>query len=286
MTLKKILILPNPVKQTAIELTGRLIPSLERRGFSLALDQEVAIQINYPQLGKRENEIWDGIDLALVLGGDGSMLNAARRIYPRQIPLLGVNLGHLGFLTRIESHQLEVALDDLANGNFQLEERSMLEAEVIREKAPYQTLVGLNDLVVSSVFARMIRLETWIDEEYFTTYPADGLIVATATGSTAYSLSAGGPILDPRLGAFLITPICAHSLYARPIVLSKKAHVKVILDAGHNEITLTIDGQSGVTLQPGDEIHFQQAPSITRLLRFSGQGLFEVLKSRLKEGRI
>jgi NAD+ kinase len=284
--LKKILVLPNPVKPIAIELAYRLVQFLEDRGFDLVLEQETAGNLGYPQLGRDEPELWNGVELVLVLGGDGSMLHAARRIYPRQIPLLGINLGHLGFLTRVESHKLEEAFEHLANGNYQLEERLMLQAEVVREQRGFQTLVGLNDLVIAkNAFAR-IRLETWIDDEYFTTYPGDGLILATATGSTAYSLSAGGPILDPRLEAILLTPICAHALYARPIVLSQTARVKVVLDASCTNIFLTADGQLEVALHPGDEIHFMKAPAITKLLEFNGQGIFEVLKSRLKEGRI
>jgi NAD+ kinase len=284
--LKKILVLPNPVKPIAIELAGKLVQLFQDRGIDLVLESEIAQKLGYPQLGQAEPGLWDVVELVLVLGGDGSMLNAARRIYPRQIPLLGVNLGHLGFLTRIESHKLEEAFEQLFNGHYQLEERSMLQAEVVRDQLSIQTLVGLNDLVVAkSAFAR-IRLETWIDEEYFTTYPGDGLIIATATGSTAYSLSAGGPILDPRLEAILLTPICAHALYARPMVLSPKARVKVVVEANHTNISLTVDGQAGLALQPGDEIHFKKASGITRLLKFNGQGLFAVLKSRLKEGRI
>lgn len=285
--MQKILILPNPLKPLALDFTAKLVGFLSERALEPVLEKEISQKLGLPTFGKTEEELWDDLDLVLVLGGDGSMLNAARRVYPLQIPLLGVNLGHLGFLTRVESNKLESALDDLCNGKYQLEERAMLEAEVIRAGSVISKLVGLNDLVVAkSSFARMIRLETWIDDEYFTTYPADGLIVSTATGSTAYSLSAGGPILDPRIPALLVTPICAHSLYARPLVLSKEARVKVIIDASHTDLNLTADGQCGVPLQPGDEIQFYQAPNVTRLLRFENQGLFEVLKSRLKEGRI
>jgi NAD+ kinase len=286
--LRKILITPNPFKPEALELTGPAVRLLREHGFEPVLEAATAARLGETVAELRdETGLWEEIDLALVLGGDGSMLNAARRIYPRQIPLLGVNLGQLGFLTRVESHRLNEALVELAAGSYTIERRAMLEAQVVRDKAIVETVVALNDLVVSkSSFARMVRLETWIDEEYFTTYPADGLIVATATGSTAYSLSAGGPILDPRLRAILITPICAHSLYARPLVLSKAARIKVIMDAGHNDLILTADGQSGVELAAGDEVHFHRAPFVTRLLRFKNEGLFETLKSRLKEGKI
>lgn len=285
--MRKILVLPNPVKPEAFELTGKLVSLLTKYAFEPILERETASRIGSPSLGREEAELWDRLDLVMVLGGDGSMLNSARKVYPREIPLLGVNLGHLGFLTRVESNDLEPALVNLKAGNFQFEERTMLEGEVVRNGKVIANLVGLNELVLAkSAFTKTVRLETWIDEEYFTTYPADGIIVATATGSTAYSLSAGGPILDPRMRAILVTPICAHSLYARPMVLSEDARVKILVCASHAEVKLTADGQAGTGVEPEDRIYFRRAPSITKLLRFNGQGLFETLKSRLKEGRI
>jgi NAD+ kinase len=284
---KRILILPNPLKPKAIEFAGTLVKLLTIRDFEPVLEREIAATLQLPDQGNNGSDDWNGIDLVMVLGGDGSMLNAARRVYPHQIPLLGINLGQLGFLTRIEIHQVESALDDLQRGHYQFEERVMLAAEVIRGDVSVGQLTGLNELVVAKgASARMIRLKTWIDGKYFTTYPADGLIIATATGSTAYSLSAGGPILDPRLAAILITPICAHSLYSRPVVLHNKAQIKVILDANHMDINLTADGQIGINLQPGDQIDLQQAPYHTKLIYFGNQGVFDVLKSHLGDGRI
>ena len=285
--LKNILVIPNPQKPQAMECATRLLPLLKEHGFIPVLEDAMAQKLHYQALGRPEAELWEGIDLVMVLGGDGSMLNIARRIYPREIPLLGVNFGQLGFLTGIENHHLEAALVDLQSGNYLFEDRAMLEAEVVRKQASQVKVIALNELVVAkSSFVRIVRLETWIDGEYFTTYPGDGLIVATATGSTAYSLSAGGPILDPRLEAILMTPVCAHSLYARPVVLSKDAKIKVVIDANHDELSLTADGQEGIALQVGDAVHFERAQHCTKLLRLKDQGIFETLKARLKEGRI
>ena len=285
--MKQILILPNPLKQAALDLTGDLIKLLDKYGFKAVLEEQIALHLNCSALGKREPELWDDIDFSIVLGGDGSMLTAARRIYPRQIPMFGINLGHLGFLTGVESDKIEEALADLKEGNFHTEERAMLEAQVLRGQLRLPKFIGLNDIVVAkSSFARIIRLKTWIDNEFFTTYAADGLILATATGSTAYSLSAGGPILDPRLEAMLITPVCAHSMYARPVIISKDAEVKILLEANHTDIFLTADGQTGITLESEDEIYFKKTEHSTKLIRFHGHGLFEPLKSRFNEGRI
>ncbi len=285
--MKKILLLPNPLKPAALALAE----PVEKLFIKYGLEMVVAGTNPVPDAPEAPSqaELFSGVDLVIVLGGDGSMLNAARRIYPRQIPLLGVNLGHLGFLTRVESNQLEEACCQLREGLYDFDERTMIEAAVIREGQTTRRLIGLNDLVLAkSSFTRMLRIETWIDAEYFTTYPADGLIVASATGSTAYSLSAGGPILDPRLAALVVAPICAHSLYARPLVLSEEAWIRAVFHAelGHGEVSLTADGQETLALQSGDAIEFGKAPHVTKLLRFKGQGFFDVLKTRLQEGRI
>ncbi len=283
----RILLLPNLTKDAAIELAGTMIPILEAHGFKIVLEKAAAQTLNHPTLGKEESEPWEGIDSVLVLGGDGSILNAARRIYPRQIPILGVNLGQLGFLTRLESNKIEKAVEDLRTGKYQLEKRSMLLATVKSGADSIQEIVALNDFTITANSkARMIRLDLWVDNELFVTYPADGLIVATATGSTAYSLSAGGPILDPRLDAILVTPICAHSLFARPVVFNRDARIKIILHPNNVEVSLTADGQTDTSLRPGAEICFERAPYVTQLIRFEGQGLFEALKSKFKEGRI
>lgn len=281
-----ILILPNPMKPAAMQLAAKLADLLPDYGFSAVYEVEVATALNLSGRSRPHANLWDGISLAIVLGGDGSMLHAARKVYPRQIPILGINFGHLGFLTRVENNHLDEALSELKEGHYYIEDRAMITAGILRDHDHMPELIALNDLVIKSFSARITHLETWIDDEYFTTYPADGLIVATATGSTAYSLSVGGPILDPRVASFIVTPICAHSLYARPMVLSGEARLKVVLKDQHPEVFLTSDGQTGIALHPGDEVIFGRAAYPTKLVRFPKQGLFAVLQSRLKEGRI
>lgn len=285
--MKTVAVIPNPLKSHAITLIDEIVKLLREREFIPVLEQEIAEKIGEPVLGREEPVLWDGIDVVMVLGGDGSMLNVAHRVYPREIPLLGVNLGHLGFLTSVESNKIEAALDDLKQGRYNFEERTMITAKVLREKKVREERVALNEMVISKNSFAMVRLDTWIDREYLTAYPADGLIVSTATGSTAYSLSAGGPIMDPRMKAFLITPICAHSLYSRPMIISEVAVIKVIPDVADGvQLTLTADGQASIVLQPEDEIQFSKADHCTRLLQFHDRGLFETLRSRLKQGRI
>ncbi len=278
--MKRVLLLPNPVKPEALELGEKIKPLLSEMGFEVLSEETVFKQ--------RENQILsEQFDLALILGGDGSMLNAARKIYPAQIPLLGINLGQLGFLTKVESNRVAEAFELYLQGKYHLETRTMLMAEVIRDGATLSQQVALNDFVVAkNASARLIRFEIWIDDEYFTTSPADGLIIATATGSTAYSLSAGGPILDPRLEALLLTPICAHSLYSRPVVLRPESQVKIVVNASHGDVMLSADGQESIALQSQDWIKVTRAPYHTKLLHFNHQGIFEVLRSRFQAGRI
>jgi len=278
--LKKILLLPNPLKPEAIELGERLKPILIQMGFEVILEEALSDV-------KDGTVFWQQLNLVLVLGGDGSMLNAARKIYPHQIPLLGINLGQLGFLTKVESDRVVEAFELYLQGKCHLEMRTMLLAEVIRNEVVLPQQVALNDFVVAkNSCGRLIRFEIWIDEEYFTTCPADGLIVATATGSTAYSLSAGGPILDPRLEALLITPICSHSLYSRPVVLRKESQIGIKVNSNNVEMLLSADGQESIVLQAQDWIRVTRAPYHTQLLHFNHQGVFEVLRSRFQEGRI
>lgn len=285
--MQEILIIPNQNKPQAMELCVDLVDILQNRDFHVYLEQAVAAKIGMPDLSRSDSNLWDNIDLVFVLGGDGTMLEVARRVFPREIPLLGVNLGHLGFLTRVESNRLEDAVELLHRDEFEIENRTMLKAHVIHENQIVASLEALNEMVVTrNNQTKAIRLETWIDGEFFASFTSDGMIVATATGSTAYSLSAGGPILDPRTRTMLLTPICAHSLYARPLVVNEDANIKIVPDISKGEVVLTADGNTGYLLQEGDEIKFRKEEKVTKLLRLKGQDLFKTLQSRLGEGKI
>ncbi|PKM81324.1 MAG: NAD(+) kinase [Firmicutes bacterium HGW-Firmicutes-14] len=221
----------------------------------------------------------------IVLGGDGTLLNSARAIAGCGIPLFGVNLGQLGFLTEIEQPDLAPAMKQLISGDYQIEERMMIEASVIRKGEEISRFCGLNDAVVTKgAFARLIRLKTFVNNEFVDIYPADGLIISTPTGSTAYSLSAGGPLVVPDLELMIVTPICPHTLYARPIVINNNSVVRVELQATQAEVMLTIDGQSGFPLKPFDEVIIKKAPFCARFMKLNQRSFFEILRTKLKEG--
>jgi NAD+ kinase len=227
--------------------------------------------------------------LVLVLGGDGTLLSMADCIAHsgRRIPILGVNFGSLGFLTEVTLPELYPALEASLAGRARIEERLMLRATTIRPSAPPQTEVALNDVVINrGARSRLIDLSVYVGDEFVTHVRADGLIIATPTGSTAYNLSAGGPIVEPGVDALVLTPIAPHTLSNRPIVIPSSATVRVKPDMGErDEAFVTFDGQAGFELQPGDEISVSRAEEPMRLIRPATRSYFEVLREKLKWGQ-
>jgi len=224
-----------------------------------------------------------GADAVVVLGGDGTLLRAARHQSLLGIPLLGVNLGHLGFLTEIELTDLYPSLEKLLSGNYSLEERMMLKVTVFRKGFPDFTTCSLNDTVISrGNISRIIKLDISVSGESLSSYQADGLIISTPTGSTAYSLSAGGPIVSPSVQAMVITPICPHTLSARATVIDPSESVEVCF-AGGIDCLVTFDGQEIIELKPGDGIKVERAAVITRLIKLSGRSFPGLLQAKLKD---
>jgi NAD+ kinase len=223
-------------------------------------------------------------DLLLVLGGDGTLLSMARLVGDLGVPILGVNLGGLGFLTALTVEELFPALEAYREGALVIEERMMLAATVSRQGERLSGYVALNDMVITkSAMSRIIRLEVAVDGQLATGYRADGLIISTPTGSTAYCLSAGGPIVFPTMDAMVLTPICSHTLTNRPIVLpaDQRVEVRLLTD---QDVMLTADGQVGFALQQWDSVEVRRAPSRIRLLRFAQKHFFSVLRTKLKWG--
>lgn len=221
----------------------------------------------------------------VVLGGDGTLLAAAKRFGPLGVPILGVNTGHLGFLTELEWPQELDLLGPLLDGDRVIDPRMMLSAAVIREGKEIGRFLALNDAVVTKgPLARIVRLHVSVGGKLFATYRADGLIAATPTGSTAYSLSAGGPIVSPNHDVILITPICPHSLAARSLVIAPDDEVTIRVDPGHSgTIMLTVDGQEGFDLRAGDEVRVRRAAEVAHLIRRPDFNFYDVLRRKLGE---
>ncbi len=223
-------------------------------------------------------------DLALVLGGDGTLLSAARAVASSGTLILGINLGTLGFLTEVQLSGLYPALDAIEKGEYVVDSRSMLSCSLIRGGSTLTTHVALNDLVVSkSAIARLNSFQLLVDSEFVSSYKADGLIIATPTGSTAYSLGAGGPILKPDVQAFLITPVSPHGLTHRPVVVRDSVVIEIRVNTGQEQAYLSLDGQVGMPVQEGDLVRCVKAKHPAKLLRFE-KTFFEVLSTKLKWG--
>ena len=226
-----------------------------------------------------------GTDLVIVAGGDGTLLSAARLAGPLGIPILGVNFGGLGFMTELQPEELYTALDRLFRGDYEIEEREALRVRFRRGRKLLGEFALLNDAVVTkTALARMLVIELRIDTELVATYTSDGLIIATPTGSTAYNLSAGGPILDPRMSAFVIAPICPHTMSYRPLVVPGGVHIEVTLRSLTEEAYLTLDGQVGFPMKQLDTIVVDRHPRSVRLVRVAHRGFFEVLQRKLHWG--
>jgi NAD+ kinase len=227
-------------------------------------------------------------DLVIAMGGDGTLLAAARATAPGGIPVLGVDLGGFGFLAEQEFDHVLEAIPVLLAGEFEIEERLMLSARAVTDGETRAEFSGLNDVVVSkSEPVRLVHLDVWVNESFVTRYPADGLIVCTPTGSTAYNLSAGGPLVDPQVECFILTPICAHSLYTRPLVVPAAAQVRLALARDTKPsppVTLTVDGQVHRVVGPGEQIVITAAPFRARLARLRGVGFYGRLQEKLHWG--
>ena len=257
---------------------------LQGRGVELLLGPEASNASGLP--GMPRSELADKVDLMVVLGGDGTLLAVVRAIGERAVPVLGVNLGTLGYLAEISLDELFPTLEGVLAGRLRIETRMRLDVHAERDGREIGGYLALNDAVIArTALSRMIDLQTWADGAEVTTYHVDGLIAATPTGSSAYSLSAGGPLLLPGIGAIVLTPICPHTLTQRPIVLPGACQVAIeVLDMRGGEAHLTVDGQVGCELQEGDRVSVSASDRPLQLLVPADRNRFEVMRNKLRWG--
>ena len=271
----------NIFKKPIIEIGLQVIQLLNARQV-----RTIAIGEEAEALGLTPTEKDDFCQMAqvvLVIGGDGTMLRAARTVYGSEIAILGINQGYLGFLTEIEVEQLAESLEQLLQGAYTVERRMMLTAQVYRNGVCIADVSALNDLVVTKgALSRIIKMELYLEDNLVEKYHGDGLIFSTPTGSTGYSLSANGPIVYPNMDLCIVTPICPHSLIARPLIFSPEHSLTLRLDANNAPAMLTVDGQNGVELKQGDWIQISKAEHDTYLLVLEKRNFFAVLREKLK----
>jgi NAD+ kinase len=231
-------------------------------------------------------ELVKGVDLIVVLGGDGTMIGAARMVGDAETPVLGVNFGTLGYLADFTVEDMLPSLDAVLAGDYTIDRRLMLAATVSRGGEQLMHDRVLNDVVISkSALARIIEIETWVDEKFVNCFRADGLIISTPTGSTAYNLSAGGPVIYPSMSAVVITPICPHTLSNRPLVVPDDVEFELILKTRREEVALTLDGQVGMPLEYEDRVRVRKSRTGFNLIQAHTRNYFDVLRNKLKWGR-
>jgi len=281
--IKTVGIISKPNAPAAGDLIPKLIEWLHRRAIHIRMDESTAAYIGVAGLAR--DSVPEGCDLMIVLGGDGTLLSAARAIARREVPLFPVNLGGLGFLTAITVDEVFPELERALRGEHRIARRRKMHVEVIREEKVLATFDALNDAVINKMsLARMIDLDTHVDEQYVCRYKADGLIISTPTGSTAYSLSAGGPIIFPSVPALCITPICPHMLTNRPLLVPDTSVIRVTSRDKDDSVYLTIDGQVGTHIREHDVVVCHSSHSALHLVRPPKQMFFDVLRQKLKWG--
>lgn len=288
--MKRIGIIAKRNKPEAIPLVRNLVEWSQPRKIELYVEEELGKFFTPPLLGSHLNligreDLPARVEMIIVLGGDGTLLSVARQVWNRDIPILGVNLGGLGFLTEIHLEELYRVLERVVQGDFKADERDVLSASVIRRGGKVVEFIVLNDAVINKgALARIIDLETTINGQYVTTFQSDGLIISTPTGSTAYNLSAGGPIVYPSLHTLIITPICPHTLTNRPIVIPDDVQVRALLKSKQQEVILTLDGQQGFPLEYEDVVEVKKAEGRILLVKSPYRHYFELLREKLKWG--
>jgi NAD+ kinase len=288
---KRVGIVVKPHQPDALKTICGVVKWLNERGMTLVggpelererIEHETGCAVEALELEK----LVATVDLMLVLGGDGTMIATARMIGDTEVPVLGVNYGGLGYLAEFRIEELYVALESILSGNYRLDKRVMLAVELLRGDELVTRNRVLNDVVINkSALARIIEIEAYLNQQFVTSFRADGLIVSTPTGSTAYNLSAGGPVIFPSMNAVVITPICPFTLSNRPIVVPDDAVIELRLKTEQEDVALTLDGQVGFPLKVEDRVVIRKSRATFNLVQPTNRNYFEVLRDKLRWGR-
>jgi len=290
-SIKRIGVVVKPHQPDALATLCRLTEWLNARGIKLIGGLDVDRERIEHETGcvvetVNDEKLAETVDLMLVLGGDGTMIATARMLGDKEVPVIGVNYGGLGYLAEFPIKELFPALEAILNGHYQVEPRVMLAAELRRGEELVTKTRVLNDVVMNkSALARIIEIEAYLNNQFVNSFRADGLIVSTPTGSTAYNLSAGGPVIYPSMNAIVITPICPFTLSNRPIVVPDDSFIEVRLKTRNEEVALTLDGQVGCPLQAGDKIVIRKSKTTFNLVQPANKNYFDVLRDKLRWGR-
>ena len=273
--MQKVVIITNKKKDPGGKITLKCRDILKEK-FSIALCDGVSEEDTKKAL--------EGAYAAVIVGGDGTILSSAHIASALKVPILGVNMGHMGFLADVELSELDCALLSLIEGNFTIEERYMLKATLCKKSGETKSFTALNDLVISRAsYTRMVALDVWVDSHFVASYVGDGVVIATPTGSTAYSLSAGGPVVDATLFVSIITPVCPHTMNSKPMIVPGNAKVSIKFKNTFDNVSmLTWDGQRGEEMAEGDVLHIEGSHLTTRLIKVSDRCFYEILQKKLQ----
>ena len=284
--MKTVAIISKPGRPQLAEVAARLVQWLRANGYGVIADAETCAVVGSLECAARESIAARNPEFVVVLGGDGTMLSAARSVAQAGIPILGVNLGSLGFMTEVRAEELETTLAALGRKQCVVDARGMLHCQLVRDGKCVAGYEALNDIVVNkAALARMVDFDVYVNQQFVSNYKADGVIIATPTGSTAYSLAAGGPILTPDVNAFVITPVSPHALTNRPLVVPDRSEIMVEVKQPQEEAHLTVDGQTGGPLRQGDRIVCRKSEHRIQLLHLPHRNFFDVLRAKLKWGQ-
>lgn len=284
-SIKSVAVVSKPSKPELATIVPGLLEWFRQHHYRIIVDEETAKYTAGCDVVNRDQLASFSLNFVVVLGGDGTLLAGARAVAKAEIPVLGVNLGSLGFLTEVPLEEMYTTLQRIDDGHCMVESRSMVHCDVIRQDASIATYDAVNDVVIGKgTIARLNHCDVYIDRIFVSSYQADSLIVSTPTGSTAYSLAAGGPILMPSVEALVITPVSAHSLTHRPLVVKDIAEIEIVAKTGSDEAYLSVDGQLGMPIQDGDHLLCRKSEFQVKLFRTQGT-FFDVLRAKLKWGQ-
>jgi NAD+ kinase len=289
--IRRVGVVVKPHQHEAVKTICELVEWLDARGIILVGDPSLERERIEHQTGcavetREREELAEHVDLLLVLGGDGTMISTARLIGDKEVPVLGINYGSLGYLAEFRIEEMFPALESILEGNYRLDHRVMLAVEHFRGEERLTHSRVLNDVVINkSALARIIEIEAFFNGMFVNSFRADGLIVSTPTGSTAYNLSAGGPVIYPSMNAIVVTPICPFTLSNRPIVVPDRAQIELRLKTEKEEVALTLDGQVGFPLQVDDRVLIHKSQTTFNLVQPMSRNYFDVLRDKLKWGR-
>jgi len=281
--MKKFGVIVNNEKDKDLHYTRVLVQSIISRGAQANIKEDIANIIGIGNGFPDEDSVLENSEIVICLGGDGTFLKVARSVYKRNLPMFGINLGTLGFLTEVDKDKIDTAISQIMEGEYRIEERMMLETRIFCDGKVIEMEASLNEVVISrGALSRILHLDTYVNDMFLDTFPGDGLIIATPTGSTAYSLSAGGPIAEPDINVMIITPICPHNLYSRSFITNCNSTIKIeVGEDYYHGAMVAVDGQKGYEIKGGDIVEIKKAQSVVKIVRIGNKSLFNILRTKI-----